>query len=135
MSVRPNTENSVNGVSLCVRGHYGHDYIHSAERLTVPLIKEKGSFKEASWDDALDLIAEKLSDIKKQSGPDSIGIFGSFRCTNEENYLIQKFARAAIGTNNISNSARMSASPNIVGLTKAFGYAGANNVISPGCLF
>jgi len=129
MSVRPNTENSVNGVSLCVRGHYGHDYIHSAERLTVPLIKEKGSFKEASWDDALDLIAEKLSDIKKQSGPDSIGIFGSFRCTNEENYLIQKFARAAIGTNNISNSARMSASPNIVGLTKAFGYAGATNTI------
>jgi formate dehydrogenase alpha subunit len=130
MSVEPNEENSVNGASLCVRGHYGHDYIHNPERLTVPLIKENGSFKQASWDAALDLIAHRLTQIREQSGPDSIAVFGSFRCTNEENYLIQKFARAAVGTNNVSSSARMSTSPNIVGLTKAFGYPGATGTIA-----
>lgn len=95
-----------NDGNLCVKGRFGNDMIHHADRLTSPLIKKKGKFKEATWDEAYDYIAEKLEKIKKESGPDSINCVGSSRCTNEENYLIQKFARAVIGTNNIDECAR-----------------------------
>mgnify|MGYP001821628761 FL=1 len=93
--------------SLCVTGRFGYDFIGSSERLTVPLIKENGKFREASWDEALDLVAGRLNSIKDQSGPDSIGVFTSARLTNEENYLAQKFARAVIGTNNVDHCARL----------------------------
>jgi len=94
--------------SLCVKGRFGYDFVHSPERLKKPLIRNNGGgFREASWDKALGLIANKLSEIKKQSGPDSIGLLCSARITNEENYLAQKFARAAIGTNNVDHCARL----------------------------
>jgi len=93
--------------SLCVKGRYGNEFIHDPDRLKTPLIRENGGFREASWDEALHLVAERLNFIKEQSGPDSIGILTSARITNEENYLAQKFARAAIGTNNIDHCARL----------------------------
>jgi len=94
--------------SLCAKGRFGYDFVHSPERLKKPLIRNNGGgFREASWDEALGLIANKLSEIKKQSGPDSIGLLCSARITNEENYLAQKFARAAIGTNNVDHCARL----------------------------
>ncbi len=93
--------------SLCVKGRFGYDFINDPERLKTPLIKENGKFKEASWDEALNLIAEKLTRIKKESGPDSIMVLSSARITNEENYLAQKFTRAVIGTNNIDHCARL----------------------------
>ena len=93
--------------SLCVKGRFGYDFINDPERLKTPLIKEKDGFREASWDEALGLVAERLSGIKKEKGPDSIGVLCSARITNEENYLAQKFARAVLGTNNIDHCARL----------------------------
>jgi predicted molibdopterin-dependent oxidoreductase YjgC len=93
--------------SLCVKGRFGFDFIHSPERLTAPLIKENGEFREASWDEALDLVVDRLGKIKEAHGPDSLGVLTSARITNEENYIANKFARAVLKTNNIDHCARL----------------------------
>jgi predicted molibdopterin-dependent oxidoreductase YjgC len=93
--------------SLCVKGRFGFDFIHSPERLTAPLIKENGTFREASWEEALDLVAKKFTDIRDTQGPDAIGVLTSARITNEENYIVQKFTRAVLKTNNIDHCARL----------------------------
>jgi NADP-reducing hydrogenase subunit HndD len=93
--------------SLCVKGRFGYDFINHPERLTVPLIKKDGHFREASWNEALSLVAERLDGIKSRHGPESIGVFSSAKITNEENYLAQKFARAVLGTNNVDHCARL----------------------------
>jgi predicted molibdopterin-dependent oxidoreductase YjgC len=93
--------------SLCVKGRFGFDFINDPERLTTPLIKENDSFREASWDEALDLVAQRLGQIKAQSGPDSIGVLTSARVSNEENYIANKFTRAVLKTNNIDHCARL----------------------------
>ena len=93
--------------SLCVKGRFGFDFVNSSERLTTPLIKENGKFRDATWDEALDLVAAKFKDLKKQHGPDSIGVFASARITNEENYIAQKFTRGVLKTNNIDHCARL----------------------------
>ncbi len=97
----------VNKGALCVKGRFGWDFVNSPDRLTTPLIKENGEFREASWDEALDLVASRLSDIKQKHGPDSMAVFTSARATNEENYLAQKFTRAVLGTNNVDHCARL----------------------------
>ena len=115
LHVRDNRVVKVTGVedvapnygSLCVKGRFGFDFIHSPDRVKTPLIKESGSFREASWDEALDLVARKLGDIKAEHGSDSIGMLTSARITNEENYIAQKFARAVLGTNNVDHCARL----------------------------
>lgn len=93
--------------SLCVKGKFGWDFIQNEERLKTPLIKENGEFREASWDEALSLVATRLSEIKEENGGDSIAFLSSAKCSNEENYLMQKFARAVIGTNNVDHCARL----------------------------
>jgi predicted molibdopterin-dependent oxidoreductase YjgC len=93
--------------SLCVKGRFAYDFIGSPDRMTAPLIKENGEFKEASWEEALDLVARKLGDIKTEFGSDSIGVLTSARITNEENYVVQKFARAVLKTNNVDHCARL----------------------------
>ncbi len=93
--------------SLCVKGRFGFDFVNSPDRLTSPMIKENGEFREASWDEALDLAARKFSEIKNQHGSDSIGVLTSARVTNEENYIVQKFARAVLKTNNVDHCARL----------------------------
>lgn len=93
--------------SLCVKGRFGFDFIHSSERLTTPLIKENGEFRESTWDEALNLVAEKFSEIKESHGPDSMGVLTSARITNEENYIANKFTRAVLKTNNIDHCARL----------------------------
>jgi predicted molibdopterin-dependent oxidoreductase YjgC len=93
--------------SLCVKGRFGFHFIHSPERLTTPLIKENGAFREATWDEALDLVATRLGQIKTDHGPDSIGVLTSARVTNEENYIANKFTRAVLKTNNIDHCARL----------------------------
>ena len=98
---------AVNQGSMCVKGRFGYEFIGSDQRLTTPLIKRNGRFEEAGWDEALDLIARRLNKIKSEHGPDAIGGFSSARCTNEENYLFQKFMRAVIGTNNVDHCARL----------------------------
>jgi len=93
--------------SLCVKGKFGWDFIQNEERLKTPLIKEDGKFREASWDEALNLLATKLSEIKNENGGDSVAMLSSAKCSNEENYLMQKFARAVVGTNNVDHCARL----------------------------
>ncbi len=93
--------------NLCVKGRFGFHFISSTERLTTPLIKENGSFRDATWDEAFDLVANKLNKIKDEHGPDSIGVLTSARITNEENYIANKFARAVLKTNNIDHCDRL----------------------------
>ncbi len=93
--------------SLCVKGRFGYDFVQDLDRLKTPLVRKNGTLQEASWDEALDFISQKLQSIKAKHGPDSIGLLSSARVTNEENYLAQKFARAVIGTNNVDHCARL----------------------------
>lgn len=93
--------------TLCVRGSYGCDFIHSPDRLTRPLIREEGGFREASWEEALAAAAAALGGIKAGSGAGSLAVFGSANCTNEENYLLQRFARTVLGTGNIDNGSSL----------------------------
>ena len=104
--VKPAAEDTGPG-TLCVKGSYGCDFIHSPDRLTRPLVKENGSFKEVSWEEALAVTADAFSRIKDEHGSDSLAVFGSANCTNEENYLLQRFARGVLGTNNIDNGSSL----------------------------
>jgi len=99
-------DGSPNKGRLCVKGRFGYDFIYSGDRLTTPLIKENGEFRAASWDEALDLVANKFKQIIAESGPDAIGGVSCARSINEDSYQMQKLFRAAIGTNNIDHCAR-----------------------------
>ncbi len=103
VSVRGDGENIVNRGSLCVKGRYGFGFINSPERLTKPLIRKNGELVEAEWDEALDFAAEKLKSCKS----DEVAVFASAKCTNEDNYVIQKFSRAVLGTNSVDHCARL----------------------------
>ncbi len=107
VGVTTNHNIGTNKGSLCIKGRFGYRYINSPDRLTTPLIRKNGELVEASWDEALDLVAGKLSAIKRESGPDSIAGLTSAKCTNEDNYVFQKFMRAAVGTNNVDHCARL----------------------------
>jgi len=93
--------------NLCVKGRFGWAYVNSEERLKVPMIKRDGVFAEAGWEEALDLVAEKLGGIKETHGPDAIAGLASAKCTNEDNYAFQKLMRQVIGTNNVDHCARL----------------------------
>jgi predicted molibdopterin-dependent oxidoreductase YjgC len=93
--------------SLCVKGRFGFHFIHDPERLTTPLVRDNGQLREATWDEALDRVARRLGEIREQHGPDSLGVLTSARVTNEENYLMNKFTRAVLKTNNIDHCARL----------------------------
>ena len=97
----------VNKGWTCVKGRFGFDYIHSPDRLIDPMIKEGSQFRKASWEESLNAVAQGLKKVKEKYGPDAIGFLVSAKCTNEENYLLQKLARAAIGTNNVDHCARL----------------------------
>lgn len=106
VGVTSNAEAPVNNRALCVKGRFHSDMIHSPERLTTPLIRKNGDFEEATWDEALDLVAASLTKIKERDGSDSLAALSSARCTNEENWLMQKFMRVVMGTNNVDHCAR-----------------------------
>lgn len=93
--------------NLCVKGRFGYDFIHAKDRLTQPLMRENGELVPATWDEAMGHVAERLLEIRDKYGPDSIGFLVSAKCTNEENYLLQKVARGLIGTNNVDHCARL----------------------------
>lgn len=103
VNVRGDTDNPVNKGKLCVKGRFGYDFINHPERLTSPLIKRDGEFVKATWEEALNLISAKWSNYKG----DQFAVVSSARCTNEDNYVIQKFTRAVMGTNNIDHCARL----------------------------
>jgi len=95
-----------NGV-LCVKGRFGYEFVNHPERLRTPLLREHGNLREATWDEALTYVSTKLKEVKEKYGSDSIAGLSSARATCEDNYLFQKFFRAAIGTNNVDHCARL----------------------------
>ncbi len=117
-------EGPANGISTCIKGKFGWDFLNSKDRLVKPLIRTGSSFREAEWDEAYTLIHERLSALKASDGPDALGFIASSKGSNEEAYLAQKFARAVIGTNNIDCTSRYCQSPATKGLERTVGYAG-----------
>jgi predicted molibdopterin-dependent oxidoreductase YjgC len=107
VNVKANFDAKANEGSLCVKGRFGYDYINHPDRLTTPLIRKNGELVESTWDEALDLVANTFGQIKEEHGADALAVLTSARCTNEENYLLQKFARAVLGTNNADHCARL----------------------------
>ena len=105
--VLPAKDHVISQGGLCIKGWNAHAFVNHADRLQTPLIRKNGKLVEASWDEALTLVAEKFGAIKAESGPDSIAVLASAKCTNEENYVLQKWGRAVIGTNNIDHCARL----------------------------
>jgi len=104
IEVLPNQENEVNRGQLCVKGRFGiTEFVHHPERLTAPLVKRDGEFVEATWDEALDIVASKLAGYSQ----DEVAVISSAKCTNEDNYVAQKLARAVLGTNNVDHCARL----------------------------
>jgi formate dehydrogenase major subunit len=92
---------------LCIKGWNAHQFIHSQERLRKPLLKKNGAFVEVAWAEALEVIAQEFRIARENFEADCLGVVSSAKCTNEENYLIQKFARVVLGTNNIDHCARL----------------------------
>jgi formate dehydrogenase alpha subunit len=119
--------NPVSKGYLCVKGWHAHEPVQHPERLKRPLIKEGGRFKEAPWDFALDYVAARLKEIKDKYGPEALAVCASARCTNEENFLMMKFARAVIGTNNVDHCARTCHAPTVCGLNQSFGSGASTN--------
>jgi predicted molibdopterin-dependent oxidoreductase YjgC len=97
----------VNEGKLCLKGYSAHEFVNSPQRLTAPLLRESSGWQEVSWEEALAHLVSRLQEIKKKHGPEAIAFLTSAKCTNEENYLLQKFSRAVIGTNNIDHCARL----------------------------
>lgn len=129
LKVEP-AEGPANGVSTCVKGKFAWDFVNSQDRLTAPLIREGDRFREAGWDEALDLVARRFGELKALHGPDTLSFIASSKCTNEEAYLMQKLARAVIGTNNIDNCSRYCQAPATTGLFRTVGYGGDSGSIS-----
>ena len=139
--IASNPQSPVNGMALCVKGRYGYGYIHHADRVTKPRVRSyllnggrpqsrtagRGEWVEVDWETALDLVALKLCSIKQQSGGNAIGFLASAKCTNEENYLVQKFARQLFGTHNVDHCARLCHASTVAGLTMALGSGAMSN--------
>ncbi len=128
-SIQAPFDAEVNQGHTCLKGRYAFSFYNHVDRLTTPLIRKNGKLEPVSWDEAYDFIADKLTSIKATYGPDSISGISSARCTNEENYLMQKFFRAVIGTNNIDSCARVCHSPTAMGMQRAFGTGAATNSV------
>ena len=127
ISVRGDRDNNVNSGRLCVKGRFGvAEYIHHPERLSSSMVKRNGNLEETSWKEALDLVARRLSSYKS----DEVAVISSAKCTNEENYVTQKFARAVLGTNSIDHCARLCHAPSVAGLAQTFGSGAMTNSIS-----
>jgi len=123
---KPDPDGAANHGQACVKGRFGiAEFVHHSERLTVPLIRKNGELKESSWDEALELVAKKL----KSYSPQEVAVIASAKCTNEENYVMQKFARAVLGTNNVDHCARLCHAPSVAGLVQSFGSGAMTNSI------
>ncbi|MGA3173557.1 MAG: formate dehydrogenase subunit alpha [Syntrophorhabdales bacterium] len=136
-----NEKSPVNRGELCVKGRFGLDFVNHRDRLTRPLIRRedvpKGAsgditvlFREADWDEALERVARGMANVIESSGPEAAAVLSSAKCTNEENYVIQKFARAALGTNNVDHCARLCHASTVAAALAAFGDGAMSNSIS-----
>jgi len=132
VQVTADTSSAPNYGSLCVKGKYGFEFYRSKDRLKTPLVRSSINepFREASWEEAISLVAKKFTEIKKKYGPDAFGCLSSSRGTNEENFLAQKFTRAVMGTNNMDNCARVCHAPSVTGLRAALGSGAATNSLA-----
>ena len=124
LKIQPVSEAPANAISTCVKGKFGWDFVNSEERITTPLIRKNGEFVEATWEEALDLVASKFKTIKEQNGKDSIGVISSSKITNEDNYILQKLSRQVFETNNVDNCSRYCQSPATDGLFRTVGMGG-----------
>ena len=129
LSIQAPYDAEVNQGHTCLKGRYAFKFYDHPERLNSPMIKRDGVFEKVSWDEVYDYLAGKLNGYKEEYGADSIAGISSSRCTNEENYLMQKFMRAAVGTNNIDGCARVCHSPTALGMQRTFGTGAATNSI------
>ncbi len=137
MLIKDNTVLRINGVHdklpndgrLCIKGRFNYGFISSGERLTTPLIKRNGKFTEASWDEALDLVASRFNEIRTEHGQRATGGLASAKCTNEENYLFQKFVRTRLGNNNVDCSTMRYPETNLVPMMLNLGEAAATNAL------
>ncbi len=121
INVVPSKRKDINYGSLCIKGWKGFGYVNSKKRLKNPLKRKENGFVEISWDEAIDIVVKNLSEIKEKYGPDSIAFQASAKCTNEDNYLMQKLARQVFGTNNVDHCARSCHASTIEGLISTFG--------------
>ncbi len=117
----------INDGNLCVKGHFGFEFVASKDRLTHPLIRKNGKLEKATWEEAIGLVGNRMREIRDQHGPDAVAFVSSSRCTNEENYLMQKLARTAGGTNNVDNCATTCHAPTVAGLAMSFGSGAMTN--------
>ncbi|MBL4865963.1 MAG: formate dehydrogenase subunit alpha [Pseudomonadales bacterium] len=129
LSIKAPWDAEVNQGHTCLKGRYAFRFYNHPDRLRTPLIRQGNEFVPASWEEAYDFIANKLNTIISENGPDAIAGISSSRCTNEENYLMQKFIRAVVGTNNIDCCARVCHSPTAFGMQASFGTGAATNSI------
>ncbi|MFN7945781.1 MAG: formate dehydrogenase subunit alpha [Blastocatellia bacterium] len=127
VTVRPAPDAPVNKGHLCVKGRYAHQFVYAPDRVTSPMIRENGSWKKVSWGEAVTFTAERLKQIIERHGPDSVGVLGSARATNEENYVAQKFARVVAGTNNVDCCARVCHAPTAAAMKMVLGTGAATN--------
>ncbi|KAB1139867.1 formate dehydrogenase subunit alpha [Streptomyces luteolifulvus] len=126
-AVLPARDGPVNHGHACVKGRFAHGFVTSPERLTQPLLRRGGSLEPVGWDEALAHVSRGLRAAVDAGGPDSVAAISSARATNEDNYLIQKFMRVVIGTNNVDNCSRLCHSPSAAGLTASFGLSGGTD--------
>lgn len=130
LKVEPSPEAPANQISTCVKGKFGWDFVNSGERLTKPLIREADGFREATWEEALNVISTKFKETIEQRGPEKLAFITSSKCTNEESFLMQKLARQVVGTNNVDNCSRYCQSPATMGLWRTVGYGGDSGSIT-----
>ncbi|MFF1278425.1 formate dehydrogenase subunit alpha [Streptomyces marokkonensis] len=128
-AVLPARDGPVNQGHACVKGRFAHGYLTSSERLTRPLLRRDGRLEPVGWDEALGHVARGLRAAVADGGPDAVAAISSARATNEENYLVQKFMRVVIGTNNVDNCSRLCHSPSAAGLTASFGLSGGTDTL------
>ncbi len=129
LSIQAPYDAEVNQGHTCLKGRYAFKFYDHPERLNAPMIKRNGAFEKVTWDEVYDYIANKLTGFKEEFGPDSMAGISSSRCTNEENYLMQKFFRAVLSTNNIDGCARVCHSPTALGMQRTYGTGAATNSI------
>lgn len=126
VGVEPYKRHPVNEGKVCPKGNFGYEFINREDRLTTPLIKENGEFREASWDEALDLVANKLKEVSDDD-PNKVGFYACARSPNENIYITQKLARVACGTQNVDHCARICHGPTVAGLATTFGSGAMTN--------
>ena len=127
VTIKPVLDAPVNRGHLCVKGRYAFDFVDAADRITVPMFRTNDGWRPLSWDEAISHTATRLQQIAKEHGPNSVGVLGSARATNEENYLTQKFARVVIGTNNVDCCARVCHTPTAAAMKLMLGTGAATN--------